>query len=585
MICFETTYITLSKFIVLDSMLLFFTFTTFYCMVRIHNIIQQNEILSLKWWFWMFLSGLNIGFVCSIKWVGLFITIVFGIQTILNLWNLYCDKKIGNFKYLFHFWVRVFFLIIIPFIVYYISFKIHFAVLYKSGTGDSNTSTLFQANLQNGSIVTGPRTVAIGSLVTIKSQGLSPGLLHSHDHFYPTGSNQQQVTTYSYKDDNNIWIFDYPRTIETLDIYGDEKQHLYNENDPILYLQDGDLIRLKHNFTNVSLHTHDIKAPVSRKLYEVSGYGNDSIGNLYDNWIIEIVDQVSHPDLKLKENENELHPLTTSFRLKNPKLNCYLSTTGISLPKWGFDQGEVVCKKSWNKKDKLTWWNIEDHKNSKLPDPPKNWKPPKSKFFKDFILLNLGMMASNNALIPDPDKRDDLASEAWEWPIVYKGIRIISWDPTSVKYYLLGNPAIEWPTTIGILTFIIYSMTLIILWQRQIITLSNDDWSQYIIGGIFPLLCWIFHYFPFILMSRVTYVHHYMPAVYFAILLFGYQIDQLNKYLVKTTGGKIISLILYIGCFYGIIETFRILSPICFGMIGDSENYSYLNWLNSWQIV
>jgi len=52
------------------------------------------------------------------------------------------------------------------------------------------------------------------------------------------------------------------------------------------------------------------------------------------------------------------------------------------------------------------------------------------------------MMTSNNALVPDPDKQDDLASKWWQWPILHVGLRMCSWDDKIGKYFLLGNPIV-----------------------------------------------------------------------------------------------------------------------------------------------
>lgn len=212
MVCLETTYTTLARFILLDSMLLFFTTTTVLCFYVFHNLNRdESKVFTRKWFKWLLLTGISIGCVDSVKMVGLFVTSLVGIYTIVDLWALFgqVGKKISVKKYVFHWICRIFGLCVVPLMVFMICFKIHFDLLSGSGPGDATMSSLFQANLHNSTLTSGPRDVmTLDSLVTIKSQSLSGGLLHSHVQTFPEGSNQQQVTTYSHKDTNNDWTFE-----------------------------------------------------------------------------------------------------------------------------------------------------------------------------------------------------------------------------------------------------------------------------------------------------------------------------------------------------------------------------------------
>src|SRR5438045_8824406 len=102
----------------------------------------------------------------------------------------------------------------------------------------------------------------------------------------------------------------------------------------------------------------------------------------------------------------------------------------------------------------------------------------RSPFFRDFIHLNVAMMTSNNALVPDPDKQDDLASKWWQWPILNVGLRMCGWDDKTVKYFLLGNPFVYWGSTLslGIFSFLVVWYTL--RWQRGYNDLKPEEIDQ-----------------------------------------------------------------------------------------------------------
>ena len=55
-----------------------------------------------------------------------------------------------------HWGARIVCLIVLPILVYMVSFKIHFLILNHSGPGDAQMSSLFQANLQGNDFAQNP---------------------------------------------------------------------------------------------------------------------------------------------------------------------------------------------------------------------------------------------------------------------------------------------------------------------------------------------------------------------------------------------------------------------------------------------
>ncbi|SCU79133.1 LAFA_0B00958g1_1 [Lachancea sp. 'fantastica'] len=571
MVALELSYIALSKFILLDSILLFFTATTFYCITKVHTLRKQQ--LSKKWSCWMLLLGISIGCVCSVKWVGLFITLVAGIYTIADLFVSYHNPKMGKLQYYKHWLIRVIDLIIIPFMIYLFCFKIHFTILHKSGTGDASTNTLFQVNLDGNKIEIGPRDVAFGSTVSIRSHGLSPNLLHSHVQLYPFGSGQHQITGYGHSDNNNHWLINFSRES------GEEVDENGLLRGDSVTLRHESEIRLVHKNTKANLHSHDVPAHVSNNCYEVSGYGDEIVGDTKDDWIVEIVEQLDSSNSSFpKEDSSVVHPISTSFRLRHKELGCYLATTGLAYPAWGFKQAEIVCKHSWTRRDKSTWWNIEDHWNVNR-DKAEGYIPPKSKFWADFVLINFAMASSNNALVPDEDKYDSLATKAWEWPTLHTGLRMCGWSVHNVRYYLLGSPFQTWLSTAALVLIVFYFAQLTLRWRRQSLVISSDEVCELGMQGILPFLAWLLHFLPFVFMGRVTYVHHYVPALYFAIVVFGFMLERCvpNRYHIKDC--------LYMLLFGGCVYIYILLSPLAQGMNGPAKDYKSLNWLSSWTVT
>ena len=134
--------------------------------------------------------------------------------------------------------------------------------------------------------------------------------MYSHTQTYPVGSNQQQVTCYHYQVANNDWIVTPSWEEPGIDVNG-----------PIRHSKHGDVIRLIHEPTGRNLHSHNVPAPVSKLNIEVSCYGDASIDDLNDYWVVEVVDDLRR---RKREKVNQIHSLTTRLRLRNSVLGFYV---------------------------------------------------------------------------------------------------------------------------------------------------------------------------------------------------------------------------------------------------------------------
>lgn len=93
----DNAYLAISRYILLDSMLLYFTVQTVYCLSVFHNC--RARPFRADWWFWLCATGVSIGTVSSIKWVGFFVTALVGIYTVEDLWRLLGDLSMPKVQY------------------------------------------------------------------------------------------------------------------------------------------------------------------------------------------------------------------------------------------------------------------------------------------------------------------------------------------------------------------------------------------------------------------------------------------------------------------------------------------------------
>ena len=99
-----------------------------------------------------------------------------------------------------------------------------------------------------------------------------------------------------------------------------------------------------------------------------------------------------------------------------------------------------------------------------------------------------------------------------------------------------------------------------------------------LIGFLF--IGWGLHYFPFFLMSRQLFLHHYFPALYFAILLSCVLFDLGTSMLRSRTRLQVAAVLVILA-----IWNYQHLSPLTYGSPWTRAKCQNAKWLKTWDFA
>ncbi|XP_071525316.1 protein O-mannosyl-transferase 2-like [Panulirus ornatus] len=536
LITFEVGTITLSKFILLDPLLFFFILASFHGLCLMHSVAHRS--FSREWWGSLLYTGVMLGFVMSIKFVGLFVVLVVGLYTALDLWNKLGDLHCPLVNVLKHLVAYILCLIILPATIYITVFFIHDQLLVRAksihAAEEGIFSPGFQMKLKDNALnnITQPKDVAYGSIVTLKNNNLAGVYLHSHNLTYPEripGKNMQQVTGFSAKDVNNYFKILFPEEDPDL------ANGFYNGLPELV--SHGDWVRLYHPTTSAILACSKNKSLVTRKhrlIYAKPYNLTDVVEVVYSNNMFDsnsnsgVSSSLMSPWQLWKVHIEGGQPgdvvktLDSRVKFLCVPYNCALTWSKAKLPlMWGGGQAEVTC--SNNLQDPYTMWMVEQHYNPYLKNYTYNHL--KSGFLSRFVETHRIMTWINSRLKPEgPDRFN--SHRPWMWPICFKSQ---VWYDVNFRIVLLGNPLIFWINLVFLLITPVFLLYHYYRYKR-----GYDDTPQIeekkervLFACKWLLLAYLMHYIPFYTMDRILYYHHYFPALQFSSLLTGVVLGHL----------------------------------------------------------
>lgn len=166
---FDNALLTQSRFILMDSVLLFFSLFGVLSVIKLKKHLTQP--FSIFWLIWIIFTSVSLTGALCVKYAG-FYTCCLGVTVLLNeFWKILKSPKFSDMFLCINFFAQLIYGLSVALAVYLGVFYVHLSVLYKAGPHDSIMTSAFQASLEGGlaSITKGqPLLVAHGSQITLR---------------------------------------------------------------------------------------------------------------------------------------------------------------------------------------------------------------------------------------------------------------------------------------------------------------------------------------------------------------------------------------------------------------------------------
>ncbi|XP_061749837.1 protein O-mannosyl-transferase 1 [Nerophis ophidion] len=576
----DNALIVQSRFMLLESVVIFFILSAFLSYLRFHNAACSSPARYC----WLLLSGTSCSAAIGVKYMGVFSYLLLVGVASLHTWKLIGNTSLSGLSVCVQCVCRAVCLFVVPPLLYVAWFYVHLSLLHRTGPHDQMMSPAFQASLEGGlsRITQGqPLEVAYGSQVTLRSSASQPVpcWLHSHKANYPIryesgrgSSHQQQVTCYPFKDVNNWWIVKNPDRAELV------------VGSPPRAVRHGDVVQLLHGMTSRSLNSHDVAAPMSPHDQEVSAYIDFNVSMPAQNlWRVDIVN---------REAESQVwKTILSEVRLVHVNTSAVLKLSGTSLPDWGFRQMEVVAEKMLKGPSSSLTWTVEEHRygtseeqkdrEAELHSPTHIDVNRKISLWAKFLEVQWRMLS-----VKQEESEHKYSSAPLEWITMETNIAYWLHPSTNAQIHLIGNPVSWGVANLSLLTYLLLAAIYLLRRRRGIRDLPDAAWEQYVCVGEVCVGGWLVNFLPFVLMDKSLFLYHYLPALVFLHLLTAALLEHVHTHLLSTARQRGVLQVCVCAMLVCVFLSYHLFCPLTYGSPELSANQlRALKWRDSWDIL
>ena len=176
---------------------------------------------------------------------------------------------------------------------------------------------------------------------------------------------------------------------------------------------------------------------------------------------------------------------------------------------------------------------------------------PTGELVRDIIDVHRTMFAVNHGLTATHPN----GSSWWSWPWMWRPLYYFA-DSNSAIYFI-GNPVVWWGTAVGVLLSLWLCVSRVFEGKNT----PSSFWPD-MAPRLLPIMGFLVAYLPYILIPRVLFLYHYLPALMFAICAIAIWLDPLGL----TRPGRFRDQARSVRALFFLIPIgFLIISPITYG--------------------
>ena len=315
------------------------------------------------------------------------------------------------------------------------------------------------------------------------------------------------------------------------------------------------------------------------------------------NFIITIVIIVIiKVDIINRETAGEVwHTINSQVRLIHVNTSAALRFTGKNYPEWGFMQLEVASDRNIQQAD--TVWNVEEHRYTQNDKDKGTIEKemmtheliPEGQtqltFWEKFWELQIKMLITNQENV----QNHNFASDPTEWPFLTRGIAYYIAKDSNNQVHLMGN-IVVWYT--GTICLFLYSSLLVfyLLRRRRLIfDIPETEFASFCTAGEVLLTGFLLHYLPFFFYDRTLFIHHYLPAYIFKIMLSAFFLSHCASLLSRVISTRPLRLLctgvtlVWLAAVVYVFQKFSVLSYAHTAL--TANDVRDLRWKDTWDLI